>query len=54
MLRTFNCGIGMVAVVEAGEAEAVVQFLDDAGERSYDIGQVLPRADGERSVDWIP
>src|SRR6202000_1716542 len=32
MLRTFNCGIGMIAVVEAPRADAVAQVLARAGE----------------------
>ena len=32
MLRTFNCGIGMIAVVAAGEADAVTAVLTRDGE----------------------
>ena len=41
MARTFNCGIGMVAIVAAGEADAVQTSLEDAGETVYRIGQVV-------------
>ena len=40
MLKTFNCGIGMVLVVAADRAEALAQALDAAGERVFRIGQV--------------
>ncbi|WP_174279188.1 phosphoribosylformylglycinamidine cyclo-ligase, partial [Sphingomonas bacterium] len=43
--RTFNAGIGMVAVVAADEADAVAAALTDAGETAVAIGQVEP---GER------
>ncbi|WP_243634611.1 phosphoribosylformylglycinamidine cyclo-ligase [Roseicella frigidaeris] len=38
MLRVFNCGIGMVAVVAAGEAEAAARQLTAAGEQVFRIG----------------
>ena len=40
MARTFNCGIGMVAVVAAEEADAVAHALAAAGETVLQIGRV--------------
>ena len=40
MARTFNCGIGMVAIVAAGDAETVISRLADSGERAMVIGSV--------------
>ncbi|SIS88893.1 phosphoribosylformylglycinamidine cyclo-ligase [Roseivivax lentus] len=40
MLKTFNCGIGMVLVVAADRADAIVDGLSDAGERVTVIGRV--------------
>ncbi|WP_404339113.1 phosphoribosylformylglycinamidine cyclo-ligase [Sphingomonas sp. MMS12-HWE2-04] len=45
MARTFNCGIGMVAVVAADQAEAVSAALTAAGESVFAIGSVV---EGER------
>jgi phosphoribosylformylglycinamidine cyclo-ligase len=46
MIRTFNCGIGMIAVV-APDAEArVTQVLKDHGENVYRIGSIGPRSAG--------
>jgi len=40
MARTFNCGIGMVAIVAADEADAVAAALTAAGETVYQIGRI--------------
>ena len=49
MLRTFNCGIGMIAVVEADKAAAVAAVLAEAGETVVTLGRLIPQADdGER------
>ncbi|MCH8552834.1 MAG: phosphoribosylformylglycinamidine cyclo-ligase [Natronospirillum sp.] len=40
MLRTFNCGIGMVLVVPAEREAAVMQQLTEAGETPVRIGQI--------------
>ena len=46
MHRVFNCGIGMVVVVAARDADRAAAFLTDAGERVFRIGSVVPRAAG--------
>jgi phosphoribosylformylglycinamidine cyclo-ligase len=43
MMRTFNCGIGMVAVVGAGQAAQVAAVLQEAGETVTPIGRIVPR-----------
>jgi phosphoribosylformylglycinamidine cyclo-ligase len=40
MARTFNCGIGMVAVVAAEDAAEVARMLEDTGERVRAIGRI--------------
>ena len=45
MARTFNCGIGMVAIVAEGDSEAVIERLGQSGEKARLIGRV---AKGER------
>jgi phosphoribosylformylglycinamidine cyclo-ligase len=44
MLRTFNCGIGMVLVVAPDRAEAIAALLVDAGETVVRLGTVRPGA----------
>ncbi|MGE0714463.1 MAG: phosphoribosylformylglycinamidine cyclo-ligase [Alphaproteobacteria bacterium] len=46
MARTFNCGIGMVAVVAAADADRIAAQLVQAGIPTYRIGTVVPRAPG--------
>jgi phosphoribosylformylglycinamidine cyclo-ligase len=41
MLRTFNMGIGMCAVVPAGEADAAVSALEAAGAPARVIGEIV-------------
>lgn len=40
LARTFNCGIGMVAIVAPDDAETVTSALEAAGEKVHRIGQV--------------
>ena len=47
LLRTFNCGIGMIAIVQAEAVEAVTDVLTDAGESVTLLGEIIP-AEGER------
>ena len=40
MYRTFNCGIGMVAIVPSDKADAAVALLNSRGETAQIIGEV--------------
>jgi phosphoribosylformylglycinamidine cyclo-ligase len=40
LARTFNCGIGMVAIVSARDADAVTERLEAAGETVHRIGRI--------------
>jgi len=46
MYRTFNMGIGMVAVVDAVDADRTLAFLKATGEEAWRIGRVSRGADG--------
>jgi phosphoribosylformylglycinamidine cyclo-ligase len=50
MLRTFNCGIGMVAVAARGEDEAVANLLAEQGESVVRLGEIVPAGSGPRVV----
>jgi phosphoribosylformylglycinamidine cyclo-ligase len=49
MLRTFNCGIGMIAVLSASEADAAIAQFTANGETAQPLGEVV-KADGEPRV----
>ncbi len=40
MLKTFNCGIGMVVVAAQGAADTVITALGNAGESPIVIGEI--------------
>src|SRR5207247_1070775 len=46
MFRTFNMGIGMVAIIPAPQAHAITAALEEAGEQVYEIGQVISGSRG--------
>jgi phosphoribosylformylglycinamidine cyclo-ligase len=48
LLRTFNCGIGMVVIASKTRAEDVISALRSAGEEPVVIGDVIPPT-GEKS-----
>ena len=49
MLRTFNCGVGMVVIVSADQAEILQNILKEQGETVYTLGQVV-KNQGEQVV----
>jgi phosphoribosylformylglycinamidine cyclo-ligase len=52
MLRTFNCGLGMVAVVAPGDAAAVTDALRQAGETVVTVGELVEVAAGAPRVAY--
>ncbi len=42
MRRTFNCGLGLVAVVPASDAEKVRAAFEGAGEHAFIVGDIAP------------
>jgi phosphoribosylformylglycinamidine cyclo-ligase len=49
MLRTFNCGIGMIAIVRREALVDVMDVFAQSGERVVDLGEVVA-ASGERVI----
>jgi len=49
MLRTFNCGIGLVAVVAAADAGHVIDAFQEGGDKAVRLGELVPGS-GEAKV----
>jgi phosphoribosylformylglycinamidine cyclo-ligase len=49
MLRVFNCGIGMVLVIDPEYTDATTRHLSERGETVYRLGEVAP-GDGPAKV----
>ena len=44
MLRTFNCGVGMLAVVASDDAQPLIAHLHASGEQAALIGRLVARS----------
>ncbi|WP_392566682.1 phosphoribosylformylglycinamidine cyclo-ligase [Utexia brackfieldae] len=50
MYRTFNCGVGMIIVLPANQAEAAIDFLNSQGEHAWLLGQIKATSSQETVV----
>lgn len=53
MHRTFNNGIGMIAVVPESSAQDFMDRLNAMEEKAYIIGEIASRTGSEVQVEWI-
>ena len=54
LLRVFNCGIGMIAIVPATSAEEILQRLPALGERGYRVGVIERKQEDETTILFDP
>jgi phosphoribosylformylglycinamidine cyclo-ligase len=50
LLRTFNCGVGMVVCVAEADAEQAIQILGDAGETAWRLGHIEASDNQEQTL----
>ena len=50
MFSTFNCGIGIVILVNPTELETICTILEDDGEKVFHIGEIKPRQENDEQV----
>jgi len=52
MLRAFNCGIGMIAIVSDDKKEDIIRALEENGETCHVIGQITERKTDTEAVTF--
>ena len=50
MRRTFNCGVGMIVIVNPAQAPAAIDVLNQHGEQAWQLGTIIP---GNREVQYV-
>lgn len=53
MLRTFNNGIGLIAVVPEDSVQEVLQRLNAFEEKAFVIGEIADRKETTTKIEWI-
>jgi phosphoribosylformylglycinamidine cyclo-ligase len=52
MMRTFNNGIGFIAIVPEDSTQEVVERLVAVNEKAFVIGEVVERKDSKERMEW--
>lgn len=53
MIRTFNNGIGMIAIVLESSAQEMLEQLSAMKEKGFIIGEIVERKESARRVEWV-
>jgi len=52
MLRTFNCGIGLILITPASQSQDILLQLKALGEEAFIIGRIEKHSAGEEMVEF--
>ncbi|CAM3576525.1 phosphoribosylformylglycinamidine cyclo-ligase [Paraphotobacterium marinum] len=50
MYRTFNCGVGMIVVVDKNQKDKAIEILNSLGETAWEIGSIAHRLENDEQV----
>lgn len=50
MYRTFNCGVGLVLIVAAEQADESIRLLNELGEHAWHLGEIEALEDGPQVI----
>ena len=54
MRRTFNCGVGMVVIVDASDTDETIRLLNGQGEDAWQIGRIVAgNPSSPRAVQYV-
>lgn len=53
MHLTFNCGVGLVLVVDPSDCQAAIDILNSLGETAWQIGAISKRTDPQKPVIYL-
>ncbi len=53
MYRTFNCGIGMIIIIDSSQSSKVMNKLIKLNERAFVIGEVVKRSKNDSQLEFV-
>ena len=53
MYRTFNCGIGMVIIIDSSQSLKVLNKLKKLDEKAFVIGEVIKKSKSDSPVEFV-
>lgn len=53
MHQVFNNGLGMILVVPEARTQDIISRLEESGEHCFLIGEIIPRTEPGRPIEWV-